>query len=327
MGKGLFVVPHGISIGPDDHVLDHRYRLRTGIRVHRGGELLRTFGEHGVAGADAAHFDRPTDVAPLPGGSFYVADRAAGNSRVMKFAADGKLLFQWGTRGAGPGQFAIPHALAVDAGRRVCVADRANDRVQLFDAKGRYLTEWKSPAIGRPFGLALLPGNRIAILDGGANPDKVPDSAPTSETIADLDGREIAHFGRIGTQRTAHALDRPRYRRGPRRQSSTWSISPASARSTFMRKQGSPDPSSSPSRDDGHMAPGLTRAGPAPSPRRASASRSPPEAASPPAGVSSQRQCSRLRTVRGQCAHAARHRGHQRRPEEEDVRGQTPGRL
>ncbi|NWM24643.1 hypothetical protein GY659_23320, partial [Escherichia coli] len=136
-GKGLFVVPHGISIGPDDHVWITDTGSNQVFEFTRGGELLRTFGEHGVAGADAAHFDRPTDVAPLPGGSFYVAD-GYGNSRVMKFAADGKLLFQWGTRGAGPGQFAIPHALAVDAGRRVYVADRANDRVQLFDATGRY---------------------------------------------------------------------------------------------------------------------------------------------------------------------------------------------
>ncbi|MBN8813186.1 MULTISPECIES: peptidyl-alpha-hydroxyglycine alpha-amidating lyase family protein [unclassified Sphingomonas] len=206
-GAGLFVVPHGISIGPNGHVWITDTGSNQVFELTPDGTLLRTLGERGVAGADATHFDRPTDVAPLADGSFYVAD-GYGNSRVMKFAADGRLLFQWGTRGTGPGQFDIPHALAIDAGHRVYVADRANDRVQLFDGKGRYLAEWKSPSIGRPFGLALLPGRRIAILDGGTNSGKVPDH--DGVTIAGLDGREVAHFGGIGNQdgqfRIAHDI-------------------------------------------------------------------------------------------------------------------------
>lgn len=196
-GAGLFVVPHGISVGPDDHVWITDTGTSQVFEFAPDGTLLRTLGERGVPGADSTHFDRPTDVAPMADGSFYVAD-GYGNSRVARFAADGKLLFQWGTRGTGAGQFNIPHALAVDAKGRVYVADRVNDRVQVFDAKGRYLTEWKSTAIGRPFGLALLPGSRIAILDGGSNPGKVPDH--DGVTIATLDGRQVEHFGRMGNQ-------------------------------------------------------------------------------------------------------------------------------
>ncbi|HWU95807.1 MAG TPA: peptidyl-alpha-hydroxyglycine alpha-amidating lyase family protein, partial [Sphingomonas sp.] len=196
-GAGLFVVPHGISVGPGDHVWITDTGTSQVFEFTPDGALLRTLGERGVPGADATHFDRPTDVAPMPDGSFYVAD-GYGNSRVAKFAADGRLIFQWGTRGTGPGQFNIPHALAVDGKGRVFVADRVNDRVQVFDGTSHYLTEWKSPAIGRPFGLALLPGSRIAILDGGANPDKVPDH--DGVTIATLDGRPVGHFGRMGNQ-------------------------------------------------------------------------------------------------------------------------------
>ncbi len=196
-GAGLFVVPHGISVGPDDHVWITDTGTSQVFEFAPDGRLLRTLGERGVPGADATHFDRPTDVAPLPDGSFYVAD-GYGNSRVAKFAGDGHLLFQWGTPGTGASQFNIPHALAVDAKGRVYVADRVNDRVQVFDGTGKYLSEWKSPAIGRPFGLALLPGSRIAILDGGSNPDKVPDH--DGVTIAGLDGREVGHFGRMGNQ-------------------------------------------------------------------------------------------------------------------------------
>jgi DNA-binding beta-propeller fold protein YncE len=196
-GAGRFVVPHGISVGPDDHVWITDTGSNEVFEFAPDGTLLRTLGEHGVAGADARHFDRPTDVAPLADGSFFVAD-GYGNSRVAKFVADGHLLFEWGTRGTGPGQFNIPHALAVDAKGRVYVADRVNDRVQVFDSNGRRLTEWKAATIGRPFGLALLPDSRIAILDGGSNPDKVPDH--DGVTIASLDGRVVEHFGRMGNQ-------------------------------------------------------------------------------------------------------------------------------
>ncbi len=196
-GGGQFVVPHGISVGPDDHVWITDTGTSQVFEFAPDGTLLRTLGERGVPGADTTHFDRPTDVAPMPDGSFYVAD-GYGNSRVARFAADGHLLFEWGSRGTAPGQFNIPHALAVDGSGRVYVADRVNDRVQVFDPKGHYLTEWKSSAIGRPFGLALLPDRRIAILDGGSNPNKAPDH--DSVTIATLDGREVEHFGRMGNQ-------------------------------------------------------------------------------------------------------------------------------
>lgn len=196
-GADRFVIPHGISIGANGHVWITDTGSNEVFEFTPDGKPLRTLGEHGVAGGDATHFDRPTDVAPLADGGFYIAD-GYGNSRVARFSADGKLLFQWGTRGTGPGQFNIPHALAVDARGRVYVADRVNDRVQVFDGTGRYLSEWKSPAIGRPFGLALLSGGRIAILDGGSNPDKVPDH--DGVMIATLDGRPVEHFGRIGNQ-------------------------------------------------------------------------------------------------------------------------------
>jgi peptidylamidoglycolate lyase len=71
------------------------------------GELLLTLGERGVAGNDEGHFNRPTAVAVAADGSFYVSDGYK-NTRVMKFSAAGKFLFQWGTKGAGPGQFDLP---------------------------------------------------------------------------------------------------------------------------------------------------------------------------------------------------------------------------
>ena len=66
----------------------------------------------------------------------YVSD-GYGNARVHKFAADGRLLFSWGEPGSGPGQFHVPHGIAVDAAGTVYVADRENSRIQLFTPDGR----------------------------------------------------------------------------------------------------------------------------------------------------------------------------------------------
>ena len=74
-------------------------------------------------------------------GEIYVAD-GYGNSMVHRFAADGRHLMSFGRPGSGPGEFTTPHAVWVDRSDRVLVADRENDRVQLFDRDGRYLEEW-----------------------------------------------------------------------------------------------------------------------------------------------------------------------------------------
>jgi peptidylamidoglycolate lyase len=194
-GAGLFVMPHGISIGAAGHVWITDTALQQVFEFTADGTLLRTLGERGVAGADTSHFNRPTDVAPLADGDFYVSD-GYGNSRVLRFAADGRLLLQWGSAGSGPGQFAIPHALAIGPSSDLYVADRSNDRVQRFSPDGRFLGAWTEKALGRPFGIAALPGGRFAVLDGGNTPATVPDHGGVA--IVDAQGRVLARFGRVG---------------------------------------------------------------------------------------------------------------------------------
>lgn len=207
-GAGRFVTPHGLTIDARDHVWLTDTGLNQIFEFDAAGTLLLTLGERGIAGRDAAHFDRPTDVAVLGDGSFLVSD-GYGNTRVMHFAADGRFLSQWGAPGSGPGQLDLPHALAVDAAGHVYVADRGNARVQVFDADGRFLAGWRSPEIGRPFGLALLGGDRLAIADGG---DLPADGGPDHDGVAitDLRGRVLERFGRFGNQdgqfRIAHDI-------------------------------------------------------------------------------------------------------------------------
>lgn len=194
-GANLFAMPHGISIDRHDHLWVTDVGLNQVVELDPTGKVLQTLGTRGVAGSDDRHFDKPTDVAFTRDDGILVSD-GYGNARVIEFDKDGRYRRQWGTAGKGRGQSHIPHAIAVDAGGRVLVADRENDRVELFDRSGRYLTEWKSPAIGRPFGLAALKDGRIAILDGGEQPDSGPDRAGLA--IVDRAGRVLERAGRFG---------------------------------------------------------------------------------------------------------------------------------
>lgn len=158
-GEGVFVRPHGITIGPDDTVYCSDDQGHNVSKFTPEGRLLLSLGsgqpsETGATSMDyrsiqqsAGPFHYPTNLALAGDGSMYVTD-GYGNARVHKFSAEGKLLFSWGEPGAGPGQFHLPHGIAIDPQGIVYVADRENSRVQRFDAEGKFLGEWKE--IARP---------------------------------------------------------------------------------------------------------------------------------------------------------------------------------
>jgi len=143
--NSLFGLPHAVRVNPYDpekHVwIVNRDAHQIHEFTHDGTRLIRTLGEKDVRGDDDRHFGLPADVAFLPDSSFLVAD-GYGNSRIVKFDKRGTYLSAWGTNGSGRGQFRVPHGVAVDAQRRVYVADRDNRRIQIFDENGRYLDEW-----------------------------------------------------------------------------------------------------------------------------------------------------------------------------------------
>jgi DNA-binding beta-propeller fold protein YncE len=143
--NGLFGMPHTVKMNPFDpekHVwIVNRDNHQIHEFTHDGKQLVLTLGEKGVPGDDASHFNLPADISFLPDGSFVVAD-GYGNSRVVKFDAHGKYLLAFGSNGSGPGQFKVPHSIAIDSQRRLYVADRDNQRVQVFDENGTFLDQW-----------------------------------------------------------------------------------------------------------------------------------------------------------------------------------------
>ncbi len=106
------------------------------------GKQLLTLGTPAGAAPPACCY-QPNDVVTNATGEIFVAVGHSGGGRIMKFAKDGTFIKSWGEPGAGPGQFATPHALAIDARGRIFVADRGNNRIQIFDQEGTFIAEWK----------------------------------------------------------------------------------------------------------------------------------------------------------------------------------------
>lgn len=150
LGAKECMMPHQIVVDPRGHAWVVDVGLHAVIEFDAEGKKLRSIGGPQV------RFNMPTDVAFLSDGSFVVSD-GYGNSRVVKFSADGRPVASWGRRGTGPVEFHTPHSVAVDDDDRIYVADRENDRVQVLDADGVFITEWTD--IGRPLTVRFATGS------------------------------------------------------------------------------------------------------------------------------------------------------------------------
>ncbi len=154
-GDGMFTLrAHGITVAPDGAVWCIDDGDQTARKFDPDGRLLLTLGTSGRA-SDTGYdgktvasiarggppFNRPTNLAVAPNGELYVTD-GYGNARVHRFSSKGELIGSWGEPGSGPGQFMLPHGIAVHGDGRVFVADRENDRIQIFSPDGEFLGEW-----------------------------------------------------------------------------------------------------------------------------------------------------------------------------------------
>ena len=145
-GSGMFIWPHGLDVDQEgnvwvteavrnDRIPDGDTRGHQVIKFSPTGEVLMTLGKAGQEGNDNDEFSSPADIAIAENGDILVADGHSqdGNNRVMKFSSDGTFIKSWGTTGYGPGEFKSLHALDIDSRGRLFVADRGNNRLQIFD--------------------------------------------------------------------------------------------------------------------------------------------------------------------------------------------------
>lgn len=146
-GDNLFIMPHGLTVDNENNVWLTDVGLHQIFKFSHDGKLLMKLGEAKVSGNDSSHFNKPTDIAFSKDGSFYISD-GYGNSRVVKFSATGKYLFEWGKKGNKESEFNIPHGISLDSNGNVYVADRENNRIQVFDPNGKFIKQFTDNTFG-----------------------------------------------------------------------------------------------------------------------------------------------------------------------------------
>jgi DNA-binding beta-propeller fold protein YncE len=169
-GKGMYRMPHSIRIDPQGNVWTTDAQSSMVLKFTPQGKKLL---EISVGGQPASRspFCGTTDIAFAPNGRIFISDGYA-NARILEYTAEGRRVREWGTPGTGPGQFHLPHAIAVDEDGVLYVADRENGRIQRFDLDGRYLGEWAN--LGKTFSLKMS-GGALWI---GTQPRNEPNGAP-----------------------------------------------------------------------------------------------------------------------------------------------------
>lgn len=158
IGRDLYgwAFAHSVRIDKDDNIWAIDKGSDMVIKFNQAGRVQWVFGRRKES-ADGAEpwehvnppaaprdglFRQPTDVAWDSQGNTYVADGYV-NSRVAKFDSKGDWVKSWGEPGTGPGQFRLPHAIAIDHNDNIYVGDRSNQRVQVFNSNGDFLRQWK----------------------------------------------------------------------------------------------------------------------------------------------------------------------------------------
>ncbi len=164
-GSGMFDFPHGLDLDDEGNVWVADQRGHRVVKFDSDGNHLLTIGERGNPG-DPPLLNEPTDVIVTPAGDIFITEGhsfAPGANRVTRWAADGTFVMSWGGTGSGPGEFNVPHTIALDSRGRLFVGDRANNRIQIFDQEGTLLDIWYQ--FGRPSGIAIGADDRIYVAD------------------------------------------------------------------------------------------------------------------------------------------------------------------
>jgi DNA-binding beta-propeller fold protein YncE len=244
IGKGLYAwsFAHSVRIDRDDNIWAIDKGSDMIVKFNPEGRVAWVFGRRKESADDEAtpwehvdpplaHIDglfrQPTDVAWDSNGNTYISDGYI-NSRVAKIDKNGDWVKSWGSKGTGPGQFVIPHAIAIDRNDNIYVGDRTNRRIQVFDTEGKFLRQFTidvppvpgtratngntptgerlNQVIGAPNSLCITPGpNQVMFVGESTFPGRIFKVA--------LDGKVLGVIGRsgrnLGQFSGAHALACP----------------------------------------------------------------------------------------------------------------------
>jgi DNA-binding beta-propeller fold protein YncE len=169
-GAGLFAIPHGLYVDRDGNVWAGDEIARNGkgadlIKFSPKGTVLMTLGKPGMPGNGPDYLTSASSVVVAPNGDIYVGDGhgIGTNDRIVKFSKEGKFIKAWAKHGNAVGEIDTPHGIALDSAGRIYVADRVNNRVQIFSPGGEFIAEWKQ--FGRPSDVAIDKNDMIYVND------------------------------------------------------------------------------------------------------------------------------------------------------------------
>jgi DNA-binding beta-propeller fold protein YncE len=231
IGKGLYAwsFAHTVRIDKDDNIWAVDKGSDMVIKFDPAGRVLMVFGrrkesaDHETGPWENVNpplpavdglFRQPTDVAWDSDGNIYITDGYV-NSRVAKYDKNGDWVRSWGEKGTAPGQFRLPHALAIDRNNNIYVGDRTNRRIQVFDTAGRFLRMFSidvPPAPGTRAVNGNTPtGERLAAVIGAPNSICITPGANQVMFVGEstfpgrlfkvsLDGQVLGVIGRSGRQ-------------------------------------------------------------------------------------------------------------------------------
>jgi sugar lactone lactonase YvrE len=196
-GVGMFKRPHGFRIVGDlVYMTDQTDNVA--LIYTLDGKLVKqlgTRGEHSDTGCEDWHnlplraagpFNHPTELMPGPSGDLYVTDGYR-NSRVHRFTKDGELIQSWGQPGkSAPGEFHLPHSMAISPDGTLYVSDRANQRVQLFSPDGKFIGMWTG--MGGPNDMARDKNGIFYLLE------QATDTSKPSVSVRDGNGKVLTRW-------------------------------------------------------------------------------------------------------------------------------------
>src|SRR4030095_5702989 len=148
-GYGQLSAPNGIAVDRKGNIYVADASKHCVQKLASDGTLIAEW-----KGPDPSFYG-PRKIAIGPDDSVFIVDQ--GRARIVKLTPDGQVLATWGTKGNGAGQFDDHTSVAVDLkANKVYVADPRNQRIQIFDSNGKFLTQWSVPEWGPPYGFEDL---------------------------------------------------------------------------------------------------------------------------------------------------------------------------
>lgn len=198
-GEGLFDRPHGLRIDARDNIWATDVGSHVVYKFSPEGRLLMVLGVRARPGEwhEFGHlrlFHEPNDMAFAANGDvFIVQGHGKAEPRVLKFDSGGSFIKTWGKKGKEPGDFDIAHSIVVDAKGLLYVADRNNQRIQVFDADGSYIRESKHP--GTPCGLFISPDQTLWLAHGHVGQVMKLDLDGSVLGVTGTQGKGLNQFG------------------------------------------------------------------------------------------------------------------------------------